>query len=176
MRGISYALYALEVFAFKREMPMRTCIDQFLDICCSPLMDTCPCFLVDSVIWYPQCLAAVSVIWKKGKCLCSCPRNAFTPLLCYQHLMAVFSRWLALGLCPSGWTLLTGPGVLPSRPNASLVCSYNSPLKTLVLSLVKEGVDFGVTSRLELICGLALNSGGFCGQVSAEAGLITKNL
>lgn len=73
-------------------------------------------------------------------------------------------------------SLLTGPGVLPSRPNVSLICSYNSALKTLVLPLVKGRVDAGDTSPPELIHGLALNPGGFCGRAATKAGLTPKNL
>ena len=65
MCRISYVLYTLRVFVFKDEMQMRTFIDQLPDTCCSHLIDTtCLLFLVDSLsmIWYPQYLAAVSVI------------------------------------------------------------------------------------------------------------------
>lgn len=177
MCRISYALYILRVFVLKHEMQMRTFIDQYRDICCSPLIATCPLFLVDSlsVIWYQQYLAAVSVIWKEGKCLCSCPRNASI----YPTFLLSASDGTLLVCVLSGCCLFAeerGSSGLDSVWFQSPVCLHNSALKSPGLSFVKGGVDAGVVSLAELMHCLALKSGGFCVKLAAEAGFITKNL
>lgn len=123
--------------------------------CCSPLMDTCLLFPVDllSVIWCPQYLSAICDL-KESAHAPGPEMQVFTPLCCYQHLMAVFSIWHTPEMCPLGllplcWALREWCCELcASCKSKCLPCSL--ALKTPVFALVKGGVDGGVMSGPEL--------------------------
>lgn len=168
----------LDVLVLKHEMPMRTFIYQFPAV---------------ALLWTPACSSLLihcqwsgahstslqSVIWKKGKCSYSWPRNAsvYPTLLLAASSGSVFHTLLGCAL----WDCCLfaecwGSAAVNFASCKSKCPPCSSALKTPVSALVEGGVDRGVMSGPELIHGLAFKSGSFCIKVATETGLTNENL